>query len=118
MDIQKLAEEIGKQNGLDIRNILDSALAYLGLARNAFHDLLGHGPGEGKVYDLAIVALFVTTPILLIKPLIRFAVKLIALSAVSALIIGRIYPLPVEQMITASVMMGFGLYVIIKVFRK
>ena len=79
---------------------------------------MGHKPGEGKIYDLAMVSILVAGPILIIKPLIRFVLKLIVLSAITALIIGKVHPLPITQLLTASFAGGLILLMAIKVIKR
>ena len=118
MDIQKVIEEAGKTDISQVSAILKSFGHYFEAARDAFHKLLGYRPGEGQVADLAVLAFFVTAPILVIKPLAKFAIKFIALTAGSALLLSTFYPLPAEQMIMASLFLGAGFYVLFKAIKR
>ncbi|MBD3169936.1 MAG: hypothetical protein GF307_10670 [candidate division Zixibacteria bacterium] len=118
MDIQKVVEEAGKTDVSLISSMFKSAGHYFEMARDAFHKLLGYRPGEGKAVDLAVLAFVVTAPILVIKPLIRFAVKFVALTAGSALLLNMFYPMPSEQLIVASLFLGTGFYALVKAIKK
>ncbi|MCP4632430.1 MAG: hypothetical protein GY855_05850 [candidate division Zixibacteria bacterium] len=118
MDIQKIAEEVGKSDGLSIKAFIDGLFYYLGEARNVYHSLLGHNPGEGKIYDVAIVALMITTPFLVLKPIIKFAIKLIAFSAGATLLLLKFYPMPTQQLIMTSLVIGLIIIIAIKAIRK
>jgi hypothetical protein len=115
VEIQKIIDEIVRFKDVDFKGIIGTLAYYVETVRDGFHGLMGHRPGEGRIYDLAMFALMVTTPLLILKPLIKFLIKLTALSALSALVIGYLQPLPAAELIKVSVAAGFGMIVLMKV---
>ncbi|PJA27843.1 MAG: hypothetical protein CO189_06010 [candidate division Zixibacteria bacterium CG_4_9_14_3_um_filter_46_8] len=117
MKIIKIGEAIGGKGGLELMALLDTVLFYAALAKNTFFNLCGYRPGEERIYDFAMVVLAITTPILIIKVLLKVIIKVVALSAVFILMLGRICPLPTSQLLAVSILLSFGILTFIRMVK-
>ncbi|MBD3232301.1 MAG: hypothetical protein GF315_01110 [candidate division Zixibacteria bacterium] len=113
MDIQKLTEIAKLKEYIEISGFLNSGLYYIDLIADRVQDLFTETSDSSKLYRAAIIALLITSPIIIIKKLVQFTLKLIIPTAIAVIALGYVYPLPPVQHLTASVLIGLTIMFIV-----
>jgi len=115
VEIQKLVEIVEGINSLHLKAIIDTFLGYIKPVQDIVHKLAAN---DNKVYSAAIIALMVTAPILIIRKIILLTVKFIALTSISAIILGILFRMPTSQLIASSIVVAVGLTLISRILHK
>ncbi len=114
MDIQKLIEISKMREYIEVSSFLNSALYYIDLIADRIQELFTETSDSNKLYKAAIIALLVTSPIIIIKKLVQLTLKLTIPTAIAVIALGYIYPLPPFQHITVSVIIGLTIIFIVR----